>query len=96
VGTLTTMRVETARDAELAGFLGLAAEVEQWFGPMVDDPGFRTAVCKHIRRGTALVAIAPERPEPVGGLLFGASRRSTTYVGSLSPNRHVGEAWAAP
>ncbi len=66
------MIVTLARDTDLAGFLDLAAEVERWFGPMVDDPDFHTAVDKHIRRGTALVAITSEQPALLGGMLFGA------------------------
>jgi hypothetical protein len=44
-----------ARPEDLPGFLRLAGEVEQRFGPMVDDDGFRTAVMRNIGRGTALV-----------------------------------------
>ena len=43
---------------------------------MVEDPGFRAAVDKHIGRSTALVAVASE-PVLLGGLLFGA--KNPTY-----------------
>lgn len=72
------MTVRLARTTDLPGFLALAAQVEHWFGPMVDDPGFRAAVGRNIDRGTALVAVAatvtgaPSSPDLLGGLLFGA------------------------
>ena len=90
------MTVEPARAADLAGFLDLAAQVEQWFGPMVDDPGFHAAVRSHIGRGTALVATVPERPDPVGGLLFGAEpptyRVHWLVVAERARGRGVGRA----
>ncbi|MGW5929561.1 GNAT family N-acetyltransferase, partial [Streptomyces anulatus] len=36
--------IRTARDADLDGFLILASQVEHWFGPMVEEPGFHRAV----------------------------------------------------
>lgn len=66
------MIIRTAEEHDFPGFLGLAAQVEHWFGPMVEDAGFHGAVREHIRRSTALVALSPGRPEPLGGLLFGA------------------------
>ncbi|MFF8958266.1 GNAT family N-acetyltransferase [Streptomyces sp. NPDC014894] len=65
------MIIRLAEDADFAGFLGLAAQVEHWFGPMVEDVGFHDAVREHIRRSRALVAVSPG-PELLGGLLFGA------------------------
>ncbi|GAA2097443.1 GNAT family N-acetyltransferase [Streptomyces albiaxialis] len=68
------MDVRPAGEEDLAGFLTLAGQVEHWFGPMVDEPGFHEAVRAHIRRSTALVAHG--RPadgrQPLGGLLFDA------------------------
>ncbi|QNT94555.1 acetyltransferase [Streptomyces griseofuscus] len=64
--------VRLARDANLPGFLALAAEVEHWFGPMVDDPGFTEAVRRSIGRGTALVAQAASG-DLLGALLFGGN-----------------------
>jgi GNAT superfamily N-acetyltransferase len=58
---------------DLPGFLRLAGEVEQWFGPMVEDEGFRCAVTRNIGRGTALVVDAHQGLGPVGGLLFGGT-----------------------
>ncbi|MFC8823903.1 GNAT family N-acetyltransferase [Streptomyces sp. NPDC057137] len=74
------MIVRLAREQDLSGFLGLAAQVEHWFGPMVDDPGFSGAVVEHVRGGRALVAVdqlaaaRPETAQPplLGGLLFGS------------------------
>ncbi|MEU0300941.1 GNAT family N-acetyltransferase [Streptomyces sp. NPDC006175] len=65
------MIVRLAREQDLAGFIALAAQVEEWFGPMVEEPGFHRAVEEHIRRSAALVAVSPDA-EIVGGLLFGA------------------------
>jgi GNAT superfamily N-acetyltransferase len=66
------VRVLPASTSDLSTFLSLAEEVEEWFGPMVDDPGFRQAVRRGIGRGSALVAV--DRDEPVGGLLFSRHR----------------------
>jgi hypothetical protein len=62
-----------ARREDLPGLLQLAGEVEQWFGPMVDDDGFKAAVMRNIGRGTALVVDAHQVSGLLGGLLFGAS-----------------------
>lgn len=80
------MIVRLARERDLPGFLGLAAQVEHWFGPMVDDPGFSEAVVEHMRGSRALVAVGadpggpapvagvapPPQPPLLGGLLFGS------------------------
>ncbi|MFG3258781.1 GNAT family N-acetyltransferase [Streptomyces sp. NPDC048172] len=67
------MEVDAAHERDLAGFLALAAQVEHWFGPMVDEPGFHEAVRAHVRRSSALVVRSrPGRPELLGALLFGA------------------------
>ena len=70
------MIVRLAHQYDVPGFLDLAGQVEHWFGPMVEDPGFRTALDRHIERSTALVAAAPDGAQPqkndlLGGLLFG-------------------------
>ncbi|MFJ9030000.1 GNAT family N-acetyltransferase [Streptomyces sp. NPDC102274] len=65
------MIVRLAREQDFPAFLGLAAQVEQWFGPMAGDSGFQSAVDKHIRRSTALVAVS-SGSDVLGGLLFGA------------------------
>ncbi|MFI6082876.1 GNAT family N-acetyltransferase [Streptomyces sp. NPDC051217] len=69
------MIVRLAREDDLPGFLGLAGQVEHWFGPMVDDPGFSRAVVEHISGSKALVAVDREQagqPPLLGSLLFGA------------------------
>ena len=65
------MIVRLARELDLAFFLGLAAQVEHWFGPMVNDPGFRHSVERHIQSSAALVAVSTD-VEVLGGLMFGA------------------------
>ncbi|CAL9623236.1 hypothetical protein SUDANB15_05875 [Streptomyces sp. enrichment culture] len=64
------MTIRLAHEQDLPGFLSLAAQVEQWFGPMVEEAGFHDAVREHVSRSTALVAASPG-PDPLGGLLFG-------------------------
>ncbi|MFI9425726.1 GNAT family N-acetyltransferase [Streptomyces achromogenes] len=78
------MIIRAAQEQDVPGFLGLAAQVEHWFGPMVADPGFTRAVRRSIGAGTALVASEPGEPgEPgeseesssglLGAVLFGAA-----------------------
>ncbi|MFI1829122.1 GNAT family N-acetyltransferase [Streptomyces sp. NPDC020412] len=65
------MTIRLAYEHDLSGLLDLAAEVEHWFGPMVDEPGFHGALAEHVRRGTALVAEDPgSEGTLLGGLLF--------------------------
>ena len=71
------MIVRLAGEQDRPGFLDLAGQVECWFGPMVGDPGFHAAVDRHIRRATALVAVATDEVGLLGGLLFSA--RPPTY-----------------
>ncbi|WP_436737660.1 GNAT family N-acetyltransferase [Streptomyces sp. BBFR102] len=63
------MIIRPALSADVPGLLGLAAEVEHWFGPMVDEPGFHRALDERIREGRALAAVA-DGGSLVGGLLF--------------------------
>lgn len=65
------MIVNLGGEQDFPGFLGLTAQVQPWFDPMVEDLGFHNAVHKHIRRSTALVAVS-SGSEVLGGLLFGA------------------------
>ncbi|MET9353445.1 GNAT family N-acetyltransferase [Streptomyces sp. NPDC006617] len=60
------MMVRLAEERDFPGFLGLAGQVEHWFGPMVEDAGFHDAVREHIRRGAALVAV-PSHPDTDAG-----------------------------
>ncbi|WP_405806100.1 GNAT family N-acetyltransferase [Streptomyces sp. NBC_01187] len=54
--------VRLAAEDDLPAFLALAAEVEHWFGPMVEEPGFHDAVRAHIAAGMALLAEIPGTP----------------------------------
>ncbi|KAB1945556.1 GNAT family N-acetyltransferase [Micromonospora sp. ALFpr18c] len=65
------MIVRLAEEQDFPGFLALAAQVEHWLGPMVEDLGFHNAVTKQIRRSTALVAASPDS-DLLGGLMFAA------------------------
>ncbi|MEU6577337.1 GNAT family N-acetyltransferase [Streptomyces sp. NPDC046805] len=80
------MIVRLAGEHDVPGLLGLAGQVEHWFGPMVEDPGFRRAVDKYIRRSTALVAVS-SGSELLGGLLFGA-KPPTYHVHWLVVSEH--------
>ncbi|MGH4033570.1 GNAT family N-acetyltransferase [Actinomycetota bacterium Odt1-20B] len=70
------MIVRRAQEQDFPSFLSLAAEVEQWFGPMVGDSEFHDAVNDHIHRSTALIAVS-QQEEVLGGLLFGG--KAPTY-----------------
>ncbi|GAA3500607.1 GNAT family N-acetyltransferase [Streptomyces albogriseolus] len=67
------MTIRPARAHDFPGFLGLAAQVEQWFGPMVEEPGFHDAVREHIhgRHGHAALVAPSSGPDLLGGLLLG-------------------------
>ena len=69
------MNVATALPEDLDGFLSLASEVENWFGPMVADPQFHATLEKNIARGTAFAVRADHAL--LGGLLTGG--RQPTY-----------------
>ncbi|MBB4966139.1 GNAT family N-acetyltransferase [Saccharothrix violaceirubra] len=67
---LIPVKVTAARVADVASFLGLAGHVEQWFGPMVDQPGFRDALRRNIDRGTAMCVRPQDGGDLRGGILF--------------------------
>lgn len=96
------MMVRLAEERDFPGFLGLAGQVEHWFGPMVEDAGFHEAVREHIRRGAALVAVAPDPDTDAARVQVRArscsvgscsartrtrTRRSTTSTGWSCPGR---------
>ncbi len=64
--------VEIATGADVPVILGLAGEVEHWFGPMVANPGFHRALDEHVAEQRALVAFGSGR-EPAGAVLFGGA-----------------------
>ena len=70
-----------AGSADHAGFIALAGEVEQWFGPMIDDPEFQETLDKNIRRGSALCVRGGD-DQVLGGLLLSA-RPSRYRIGWL-------------
>jgi len=51
---------------DVGGLLALAAQVEGWFGPMVDDPGFHEAMDRAIQRGTAWVVRSSDGRDLLG------------------------------
>jgi GNAT superfamily N-acetyltransferase len=55
---------------------------------MVDEPGFRTVLARHIRRATALVAASADETGLLGGLLFTA-RPPTYHVRWLVVSGHA-------
>jgi GNAT superfamily N-acetyltransferase len=66
------MIVRLAGEQDAPGLTELASQVEDWFGPMAGDPGFRVVPDRHIGRGTALVAVDAGQAGLLGGLLFSA------------------------
>jgi len=75
VGKTVPVIVRLAKEADTPGFVELAGQVEHWFEPMVGEPAFGTALAKHIRRGTALVATTADETEILGGGGGGDLRR---------------------
>ena len=65
------MDVVTADASDLPGLLGLAAEVETWFGPMLGVAGFHEALERNVGRGTALCVRRPGGAGLRGGVFFG-------------------------
>ncbi|MFI1992522.1 GNAT family N-acetyltransferase [Actinoplanes sp. NPDC020271] len=89
------MDVRAAVLGDVDGFLALAAGVEQWFGPMVADPGFLDVLHRNIGRGSAFVVPGPEG-QLLGGILTGGqapSRRINWLVVEAAARRSgVGQA----
>jgi GNAT superfamily N-acetyltransferase len=88
--------VVPARPSDLDGLLRLAAEVEDWFGPMAGDPQFHALLIRKIQRGTALVVRAANGTDVVGGLLTGGEppnyRLDWLVVGVKARGHGVGHA----
>jgi GNAT superfamily N-acetyltransferase len=93
------MRVVEATDSDFDAFIALAAQVEEWFGAMVDDPGFHQAIRKNIDRRSALIARNSD-DDAIGGLLF-SHRHAPDYaigwlvVAEASRSAGVGRAMLA-
>ncbi|MBE1584401.1 hypothetical protein ACFPOI_30465 [Nonomuraea angiospora] len=83
------MIVRIAAEQDFPGFLGLAAQVEHWFGPMVEDPGFHHHLHNNIRRSTALVAVSSD-PGLLGGLFFGADHPGAVASGARAFYERLG------
>ena len=76
--------VVLAAEDDFGAFREPAGEVEDLFGPMVDEPGFHDAVRRNISRRSALLA-RDSLGTPAGGLLFPLSTiPPTRCAGSLS------------
>lgn len=94
------LTVDPATAADVPGILGLAGEVEHWFGPMVAEPGFHRALSDHIDDQRALIAFdAAGRTAPLGAVLFGGeSPRFAVHwlvVSERARGRGVGRALMA-
>ena len=82
VARARAMRVETAGPDDVADFLALAAEVEDWFGPMIGVSGFHEALDRSIARGTALCVRRPDGQGLRGGVFYG-TRTGACRIGWL-------------
>lgn len=89
------MHVRLATTDDFDAILGLAAQVEYLFGPMVEDPAFHAAVRNNIENEVGLVATVDD--ELAGGLLFTKIDRRLFEIGWLAVDekyrsRRVGRA----
>jgi ribosomal protein S18 acetylase RimI-like enzyme len=74
------MQVQSAQPQDYAAWLALAGQVEDLFGPMVNNPDFQQTLLKHLGRGTAYCVRENDGPPGaplLGGLLF--SPKPPTY-----------------
>ncbi len=89
-------QVRLATPDDVPAWLGLAAEVEPDFGPLVHDAGFLAALHRNIGRGTALCVPAwPEHGPPgtlAGGLLFSGTwpRQEIAWLVVAGHSRRLG------
>jgi len=90
------VQVTAGTPPDVGGLLALAAQVEGWFGPMVDDPGFHEAMDRAIQRGTAWVVRSSDGRDLLGGLLTGgrapAYRLNWLVVAASARGHGVGSA----
>ena len=69
------MRVQVAQPEDVEPWLRLAAQVEHLFGPMVNEPGFQSALTRNVERGSAFCVRESDGPAGVAlcaGVLFSA------------------------
>ena len=69
------MKVQTAQSKDVDAWLGLAAEVEDLFGPMVNEPSFMSALTRNVERGSAFCIRESDGPAGaplLAGILFSA------------------------
>jgi GNAT superfamily N-acetyltransferase len=90
---LVAVRVAVLGDMD--GLVALAGGVEQWFGPMVADPGFHRALHRNIERGNAFV-VRGAGDQLLGGILTGGQapryRINWLVVDAAARRRGVGRA----
>lgn len=90
------MEVAAAEPDDFDGFLALAGEVENWFGPMVDDPDFHALLRRKIAGSSALVVRDPAGAGLLGGLLVGGHapvyRLNWLVVATVARGRGTGSA----
>jgi len=83
------MKVQVAQLEDVESWLCLAAEVEHLFGPMVNEPGFMSALKRNIGRGSAFCIRTSDGPAGAplqAGVLFSA-RPPVYEIGWLSVSR---------
>ncbi|MEV6929652.1 GNAT family N-acetyltransferase [Dactylosporangium sp. NPDC051485] len=88
------MQPVIATEADVPAWLFLAEQVEDLFGPLVEDPGFRAALLRNIGRGTALcvrVDAAASRAALAGGLLLSAHHPTYQITWLAVSREHRGD-----
>ena len=82
-------RIVCARPEDIPAWLGLAAEVEHLFGPMITEPGSLRALRRNIVRGTALCIRESDGPpgSPLLGALLYSPEPSICTIGWLAVAR---------
>ncbi|GIP36054.1 GNAT family N-acetyltransferase [Paenibacillus sp. J2TS4] len=85
------MKIQLAEQEDFPGWLELASEVEELFGPMVDDPNFIQALEKSINRSSAFCVRENEGgpgSRLLGGMLFSSSHAPSYKIGWLAVSTH--------
>jgi len=86
------MKVETALEGDIPGWLGLAGEVEPLFGPMIAEPGFLEGLKNAIKLGNAFCIRDEERPGNGlwGGILISPADNEVAWLAVSSQQRGKG------